>query len=74
VLDARKDARCRSLPDDVARTIASAGAADQSTAVSVVAMGALAVADDLAYGAGVWRGCWRARSWRALLPSVSRST
>jgi len=25
--------------------------------------------DDLAYGAGVWYGAWRARSVRALLPS-----
>lgn len=30
--------------------------------------------DDLAYGAGLWRGAWRERSVRALLPGVSRST
>lgn len=34
-------------------------------------IGALAVLDDVAYGAGVWLGCSRAGSWRALLPSFS---
>ncbi|MBZ5735333.1 mycofactocin biosynthesis glycosyltransferase MftF [Nocardioides sp. TRM66260-LWL] len=28
--------------------------------------------EDLAYGAGVWWGCWRARSLAALVPSLSR--
>jgi mycofactocin system glycosyltransferase len=32
---------------------------------------ALRVLDDAAYGAGVWAGCLRARSWRALVPSFS---
>ncbi len=31
----------------------------------------LAVLDDLAYGAGVWTGCLRRRSFRALLPSFT---
>ena len=31
----------------------------------------LAVIDDLAYGAGVWSGCLRRRSLRALLPSLT---
>ena len=29
---------------------------------------AASVADDAAYCAGAWWGCWRARSWRALAP------
>lgn len=73
VLDARRDAQCRSLPDDVARAVVSAGSADRPTAVSAVAMGALAVADDLAYGTGVWWGCVQERRWRALLPSSPTS-
>ena len=32
---------------------------------------ALRLLDDAAYGAGVWSGCIRARSWRALLPTFS---
>ena len=32
---------------------------------------ALALADDAAYGAGVWWGCLRDRSFRALLPSLT---
>jgi hypothetical protein len=31
----------------------------------------LRLLDDAAYGAGVWAGCLRARSWRALVPSFS---
>lgn len=31
---------------------------------------ALALLDDLSYGAGVWRGCLKERSFRALLPSI----
>ena len=27
--------------------------------------------DDVAYCAGVWRGCWRERSWRCLAPRLS---
>lgn len=33
----------------------------------------LAVLDDAAYGVGVWLGCARQRSWRALLPRFARS-
>jgi mycofactocin system glycosyltransferase len=29
------------------------------------------VADDLAYGTGVWWGCWRARTMRPLLPVIA---
>jgi mycofactocin system glycosyltransferase len=32
---------------------------------------ALHVADDLAYGGGVWWGCWKARTIRPLLPRIS---
>jgi hypothetical protein len=32
---------------------------------------ALALADDAAYGTGVWLGCLRARSFHALLPSLT---
>src|SRR5439155_24735854 len=31
---------------------------------------ALRLADDLAYAAGVWAGCWRERSIRALWPDL----
>jgi hypothetical protein len=31
---------------------------------------ALRVVDDLAYGAGVWTGAWRSRSWAALAPAL----
>ncbi len=30
----------------------------------------LRLADDVAYGSGVWAGCWRGRSGRALLPRI----
>jgi mycofactocin system glycosyltransferase len=32
---------------------------------------AVRVADDLAYGTGVWWGCWRARTLRPLLPAIA---
>lgn len=32
---------------------------------------AVRVADDVAYGAGVWVGCWRTRSFAALVPDFS---
>ena len=35
-----------------------------------VTFAALTLADDAAYGAGVWAGCVRARSFRALLPRL----
>jgi mycofactocin system glycosyltransferase len=34
------------------------------------AFAALTLADHVAYGAGVWWGCWRHRSLRALLPRI----
>jgi len=34
----------------------------------------LALADDLAYGVGVWRGAWATKSLRALTPSVTKSS
>jgi hypothetical protein len=34
----------------------------------------LALADDLAYSAGVFRGAWRARSLRSLTPNITRSS
>jgi mycofactocin system glycosyltransferase len=33
-----------------------------------------AVVDDLAYGTGVLRGAWRARSWQSLTPDITKST
>jgi hypothetical protein len=32
----------------------------------------LAVADDLAYGVGVLQGSWRARTWSALTPNITK--
>jgi mycofactocin system glycosyltransferase len=64
VLDARRDARRVHPPDDAAQPAGTVAPVD------AVASGALAVVDDLAYGAGLWWGCWRARSWRALLPAL----
>ena len=40
---------------------------------ALVGIGALAVADDAAYGAGVWLGCIRTGRIRALLPRFPRS-
>lgn len=45
----------------------------RSGLVDTLAIGALAVADDAAYGAGVWLGCIRAGRLRALLPRFPRS-
>jgi mycofactocin system glycosyltransferase len=42
-------------------------------ASTLVAVAGLAVLDDAAYGAGVWSGCIRARSGRALLPRFPRA-
>jgi hypothetical protein len=78
VLDARRDAQRTGLPDDTAQPVGSegpvgtAGPIDAAACLDAVASGVLAVVDDLAYGAGLWRGCWRARSLRALLPTISR--
>ena len=38
-----------------------------------VRLGGLALLDDVAYGAGVWVGCWRERSVRSLLPRLSNA-
>jgi mycofactocin glycosyltransferase len=32
----------------------------------------LSLADDVAYGTGVWIGCWRERDLRAIAPSITR--
>lgn len=86
VLDARRDAQRTGLPDDTARLVGGAGPIDAAAPCEAparfvsparfdaVASGVLAVVDDVAYGAGLWRGCWRARSLRALLPAISRPT
>ncbi len=42
-------------------------------AAMVATIAALAVADDMAYGAGVWWGCLGSRSLRSLLPRFERS-
>ena len=39
----------------------------------IATIAALAVADDMAYGAGVWWGCLGSRSLRSLLPRFERS-
>jgi mycofactocin system glycosyltransferase len=74
VLDARRDAQRTGLPDDTAQPVGTAGPVGAAAPFDAVASGVLAVVDDLAYGAGLWRGCWRARSLRALLPTISRPT
>jgi mycofactocin system glycosyltransferase len=66
VLDAHRDARRSGLPDDTAPALGVA------QPLGAVTSGVLAVVDDLAYGVGLWQGCWRARSLRALLPAISR--
>jgi mycofactocin glycosyltransferase len=43
---------------------------DRSGKLDPVRYTALHVADDLAYGAGVWLGCLRARTARPLLPRI----
>ncbi|MDH3755273.1 MAG: mycofactocin biosynthesis glycosyltransferase MftF [Acidimicrobiia bacterium] len=42
--------------------------------VGVVRSAGLAVLDDVAYGAGVWLGCRRERSWSVLRPRLRRTT
>ena len=54
-----------------ARRAHPSGAGEERPAAPVV--GVLAVVDDAAYGAGVWLGCWRERSLRALAPRLSGS-
>lgn len=34
----------------------------------------IALADDVAYATGVWRGAWQARSWRAVKPTITFAT
>ena len=40
-------------------------------ALSLLSAGPLTVASDAAYCVGVYKGCWRERSWRAILPKLS---
>lgn len=48
------------------------GASDRTrVALTPWELAAVSLVDDAAYGAGVWQGCWRRRSWRALLPRPS---
>ncbi|MCC6433915.1 MAG: mycofactocin biosynthesis glycosyltransferase MftF [Acidimicrobiales bacterium] len=44
---------------------------EQRPALDVARFVGLRVADDIAYGAGVWLGCVRSRSWAALRPDLS---
>ncbi len=74
VLDARRDAQRMGLAADTSQPVGAAGPVGTAAPFDAVASGVLAVVDDLAYGAGLWRGCWRARSLRALLPTISRPT
>lgn len=46
---------------------------DRSGIGELARIGALAVADDATYAVGVWAGCVRARSARALLPKLTRA-
>jgi len=46
---------------------------DRAAAIALVAMLRPRLVDDIAYGAGVWTGCLRARSWRPLILSHGRS-
>lgn len=74
VLDARRDASRSGLADDTAQPVGAAQSRGATRPVGAVAFGVLAVVDDLAYGVGLWQGCWRARSVRAVLPTISRPT
>lgn len=65
-LDAVLDARC-SVDD------ARSGVDERVGPAALATVAALAVLDDAAYGVGVWLGCWRARSFRALRPRFSGS-
>jgi hypothetical protein len=44
---------------------------DDQSGLDPLTYAALHVADDAAYGAGVWQGCWRERTAAPLLPRVS---
>jgi hypothetical protein len=72
-LDARRSDARRS---DARRAEAGAqgGATRQLGLGDLAAISFLAVLDDLAYGAGVWLGCWRQRSFRSLRARFARST
>ena len=74
VLDARRDAQRIDLAADTSQPVGAAVPVGTAAPFDAVASSVLAVVDDLAYGAGLWRGCWRARSLRALLPTISRPT
>lgn len=74
VLDARRDAQRIDLAGDTSQPVGAAVPVGTAAPFDAVASSVLAVVDDLAYGAGLWRGCWRARSLRALLPTISRPT
>jgi hypothetical protein len=43
----------------------------QRPALDPVRWIALHLADDMTYGAGVWAGCWRERSFAALRPDLT---
>lgn len=58
LLSARRTGRARVRPTD--------------PDLDAVRFAALTLVDEASYGAGVWWGCARTRSWRALLPSLSR--
>ncbi len=58
------------LPLAVAAAIPSRNAR-RWLAFSVLSAGPLTVASDAAYCVGVHKGCWRERSWRAILPKLS---
>jgi hypothetical protein len=52
-------------------TAASAAAEHGGSDAAAARCAAVSLLDDAAYGAGLWAGCLRARSVRALLPTVS---
>ena len=55
----------------VADALAAARGGSTGPELDPVRFAALTVADDAAYGAGVWAGCVRQRSLRALLPRLT---
>ena len=52
-------------------TAASAAAEHGGSDAAAARCAAVSLLDDAAYGAGLWAGCLRARSFRALLPTVT---
>ncbi len=67
----RRAGRARALALGALAIGATRGLGSRPAGMDPLTFAGLRLADDLSYGAGVWWGCWRARTLRPLVPVIT---